>query len=114
MGGGANFSVPVTIKDVMTGHQALAMIIMNRSDFYVDDLSLIQQSIKENTVPFDRQDFDIQKAGKRSYHPLFNKTKRGQHIKKLYEDGIIKLHNSGKLKPIYDKWGYQYPDFDTY
>lgn len=109
-----NFSVPVRVKDIQTGAQALAMILMDRSDFYVDDLTLIKQSLKENSIKFDNIDFDTQKVGTRSYHPLFNTTERGLAIKKMYEDGIYKLHKAGKLKPIYEKWGYDYPDFDSF
>lgn len=109
-----NFPVPVKIKNVMTGAQGLSMILMDRSDFYVDDLTLIRQSIKENTVAFDRKAFAIEKVGKRSYFPLFNTTKRGKRIMKMYNDGMIRLHKEGKLRPIYDKWGYQYPNFDAY
>ncbi|QGY40702.1 ABC transporter substrate-binding protein [Pseudodesulfovibrio cashew] len=110
----ANFNVPVRIKDVLTGEQALSMIILDRSDFYVDDLNLIRQSMRRNTIPFRRQDFDVQKAGRRAYFPLFNVTERGKHIKRMYEEGIVRLHRQGKLKPIYDKWDFQYPDFDSY
>jgi len=109
-----NFTVPVNVKEVMTGKQALSMILMNRSDFYADDLILIQQSIKENVLPFNMDDFEIQEVGRRSYYPLFNTNERGKQLMKVYEDGILKLHKSGKLKSIYDKWGHQYPDFDSF
>ena len=109
-----NFKVPVKIKEVATGVQALSMILMDRSDFYVDDLTLIQQSIKENTIPYQEEDFDIRKIGRRAYRPLFNSTPRGRQLKKMYEDGMLTLHKSGKLRPIYKKWGHQYPDFDAY
>lgn len=109
-----NFSVPVHVKDVQSGEQALAMILLDRSDFYVDDMTLIKQSMRLNTTPYDENDFDLREVGKRSYHPLFNQTERGQAIMEMYDEGMLKLHKAGKLKPIYDKWGYQYPDFDDY
>lgn len=110
----SNFPVPVTIKTVLNGAQALGMILLDRSDFYVDDLTLIQQSIDENIIPFDRNEYDIQKVGSRAYRPLLNSTERGMAILKMYDDGIISLHKAGKLKPIYEKWGHAYPDFDSY
>ncbi len=110
----ANFSVPVSIKDILTGRQALEMILMDRSDFYVDDLTLINQSIKEHSAPISKDDFDIKKIGQRSYHPLFNTTERGRAIHDMYDNGMIQLHKSGTLKPIYEKWGYRYPDFESY
>ncbi len=109
-----NFPVPVSVKQVMTGAQGLSMILMDRSDFYVDDFTLIQQSLRENTVAFDKEDFAIKKVGRRAYFPLLNTTKRGKMIMKMYDDGMLRLHKTGKLKPIYKKWGYQYPDFNSY
>ena len=109
-----NFPVPVKIKDVMTGTQAVSMILMDRSDFYVDDLTLINQSLKENTLSYKRDDFAIKKVGERSYFPLFNTSAKGKQIMKMYNDGMYKLHKQGKLRPIYKKWGYQYPNFDAY
>lgn len=110
----ANFPVPVTIREVPTGVQALGMILLGRSDFYVDDITLIKQSIGQNTIEFDTDQYAIKKAGSRSYHPLFNKTERGEAIRAMYEEGMRTLHESGKLRPIYEKWNHPYPDFDKY
>lgn len=110
----SNFTVPVAIKEVQTGSQALSMIVLDRSDFYVDDMTLIMQSIKESEIDFNEADFAISEVGRRSYHPLFSPNKRGERIRKLYEEGIWNLHKSGKLRSIYDKWGYLYPEFERY
>jgi hypothetical protein len=109
-----NFPVPVNIKYVSSGTQALGMILLGRSDFYVDDMAFIKASIKENTIAYDENEFDIKEAGIRSYHPLFNTSPRGKTVMKLYEDGMMKLHKSGKLRPIFTKWGHPYPDFDNH
>ena len=109
-----NFNVPITIKEVQTGQQALAMILLNRSDFYVDDMALIQESIDATVPPFNQKKYGMEKVGRRSYHPLFNVSERGEKIMQMYNEGVLRLHKSGKLKPIYQKWGYQYPEFDRY
>lgn len=111
---GKNFPVPVKIKEIMTGVQGVSMILMNRSDFYVEDLILMNQSLKENTLSYDKEDFAIEKVGQRAYFPMFNTTERGRRVMKMYDDGMYRLHKEGKLLPIYEKWGYQYPDFDAY
>lgn len=110
----ANFSVPVRIKYVANGPQALGMVLLGRADAYVDDMAFIRKSIAENTIPFDMRDYDIRQVGVRSYHPLFNASPRGQAIMKLYDDGMRTLHQNGGLKAIYEKWGHSYPDFDKY
>lgn len=109
-----NFNVPVTVKDVQTGEQALNMIVWDRSDFYVDDMTLIRQSMRDTTLSFDPEEYEIRKVGSRSYFPLFNTSTRGKRLQQLYADGIYRLHKRGELKPIYDKWGYKYPDFEAF
>jgi hypothetical protein len=110
----ANFPVPVRIKYVANGPQALGMVLRGRADAYVDDMAFINKSIAENTIPFDMRDFDIKPVGIRSYHPLLNTSPRGRTIMKLYNDGMMILHQNGSLKAIYEKWGHPYPDFDNY
>lgn len=109
-----DFSVPVNVKSVVDGAQALGMIVLDRSDFYVDDIVLIRQSMEESAVPFQMDDYAIERAGTRPYMPLFNTSERGKAIMKLYDEGIFKLHQAGKLKAIYEKWGHPYPSFDSY
>lgn len=109
-----NFSVPVKLKVVSTGCQAVDIVNLGRSDFYVDDMSLIKQSLSNASTELDMTDFDIKRVGRRSYHPLFNTTERGKAIREMYDEGIYTLHKVGKLKPIYKKWGHQYPRFDEY
>mgnify|MGYP001368238265 CR=1 FL=1 len=109
-----NFNVPVTVKDVQTGEQALKMIVWDRSDFYVDDMTLIRQSMKSSTISFQPEEYAINKVGSRSYFPLFNTSARGKRLQEVYAKGIYTLHKRGELKPIYDKWGYKYPDFEAF
>ncbi|MUM78696.1 transporter substrate-binding domain-containing protein [Pseudodesulfovibrio sp. F-1] len=107
-----NFPVPVRLKFVTSGTQALGMVLLGRADFYVDDMILMQESVRENTIPFNAQDFDIRQAGVRSYHPLFSTSERGLALMELYDEGIRTLHSRGILRSIYEKWGHPYPDFD--
>ena len=109
-----DFPVPVRIRQMPSGVKCLEMVLLGRSDFYVDDIAFINTSIKDSDLSFDRKDYDIRRAGTRSYYPLFNKSPRGKKIKQMYEAGMMILHKAGRLKPIYDKWGHNYPDFDNF
>ena len=108
-----DFPVPVRIREMPSGVKCLEMILLGRSDFYADDMSFIEDSISQ-TEPFDRKHYDFRKAGKRTYRPSLNNTPRADVIMKLYDDGMRTLHEQGKLRPIYEKWGHDYPDFDSY
>jgi hypothetical protein len=77
-------------------------------------MSFIKTSMQETDQQFDQNDYSIQRAGTRAYYPLFNQTPRGKQIRRMYEEGIMSLHKKGKLKRIYDKWGHNYPDFDSF
>ncbi|WP_229591064.1 substrate-binding periplasmic protein [Pseudodesulfovibrio sediminis] len=109
-----DFPVPVRLRSMPSGANALNMIIMDRSDFYVDDLTFIEISIKEAGKIYDPEKYDIRKAGNRSYHPLFMTSERGLAVMQMFNDGILQLHQEDQLRPIYEKWGYQYPDFDNF
>lgn len=98
----------------MTGAQAASMVLLERADFYIDDQALIEQSLDENGFAFREEKFAMKKVAKRSYYPLFNTTERGQKVREMYESGIRRLHKAGKLRPIYKKWGYSYPDFHAF
>ncbi len=109
-----DFSVPVDLRDLPSGVKCLQMVLLGRSDFYVDDMLFIEDSIKRSGLSFNRLEYDTQEVGTRSYHPVFNKTERGRAVMKLFDEGIMVLHKAGKLKPFYDKWGHDYPDFDSF
>lgn len=108
-----DFPVPVRIREMSSGARCLEMVLLGRSDFYVDDLSFIKDSISK-VSKFDRRKYDFRKAGKRSYHPMFNTTPRSDVVIKMYDDGMRTLHEQGALRPIYEKWEHPYPDFDSF
>ncbi|WP_316897937.1 transporter substrate-binding domain-containing protein [Pseudodesulfovibrio indicus] len=109
-----DFSVPVRIREMSSGVKCLEMVLLARSDFYVDDRVFIEDSIRESGEQPDRTRYLIRKAGNRSYHPVFATTPRSDLVIKMYDDGMSTLHKSGALRPIYEKWGHVYPDFDSF
>lgn len=106
--------VNIEYKELTSGQQALGMILLDRADFYVDDMNFIEDTIRNNRLPFEPNQYDIQSVGVRSYHPVFNSSERGKAIRKLYDEGIKRLHKAGELKPIFEKWGFEYPDYNSY
>jgi ABC-type amino acid transport substrate-binding protein len=107
----ANFPVHLEYKEVKTGGSALGMVLLGRVDFYVDDLSFIETSIKENKIPFDMADYDIRVAGYRTYHPVLLQSQRGNQVKALYDQGMERLIRNGRLREIFAKWGFEYPPY---
>jgi ABC-type amino acid transport substrate-binding protein len=85
---------------------------LDRADFYIDDLKLVRESIDRNKLPFDINDYRNEPVGKRAYYPVFRLSERGKTIMALYERGIERLHRSGELKKIFDKYHHPYPAYD--
>ena len=108
-----NFPVPVKLKYVISGGQAVDMISMDRSDFYVDDLTLIKQSLADAKEPLNMSQYSFQVVGRRSYYPMFKNTPRGLKVMEMYDQGMETLHKQGRLRKHYEKWGFQYPYDDS-
>jgi polar amino acid transport system substrate-binding protein len=109
----SEFKAAFVLFEADTGVSALDQVILGRADFYIDDQTLINESLSRTTLPFNRNDLKIEPVGKRTYHPVFKDSKRGNQILGIYEQGMEKLHQSGRLKAIFKKWNHPYPDYDA-
>lgn len=105
--------ISFTYKEYTSGVQALEMVVRGRMDFYVEDINFIKDSMRTTETRFNKNEFSIKPVGTRTYHPIFNNSERGRRIMKLYDDGMKMLHESGRLKEIFDKWGFDCPDYDN-
>ncbi len=106
-----NFPSSVVMKQVKTAQAALGMVLLGRADYYVDDLSLIKESLEQNHIPFDRSEYTIREAGWRQYYPVLLNSSRGRKIEAMYAQGMRSLHESGELQVIFNKWGFPYPHY---
>ena len=104
-----DFPVPVQHAETTTGVEALERVVRGGADFYVDDLHLIQESVRLFQPPLDQDDFRIESVGFRQYFPVFSHSKRGQKLRLAYEQGMRNLARQGKLAPIYAKWNLPMP-----
>ncbi len=107
----SEFNVTITAIETDTGVSALGQLSLDRGDFYIDDLNLIKESFAQSLFPIDRADYRIEPVGKRRYYPVFKRSERGNTVMGLYETGMEKLHRSGELKKIFNKWHHPYPTY---
>lgn len=103
------FSSRFDILEADSGETALAQVILGRADFYIDDLNLIEESISRTQIPMNKRDYEIRPVGYRSYRPVFLNSHRGERLMSIFEQGILKLHKSGRLKEIFARWNHPYP-----
>ena len=107
-----SFPVPVQVHEVKTGREALDLVLRDRVDFYVDDRNLLHETLTSVETLMAPDQFNIQTIGRRSYLPVFNDTPRGRHIMHLYDEGMARLHGSGRLEEIFRRWGQPLPHYD--
>jgi hypothetical protein len=106
-----NFPEGTVLKEVRTAEAALGMVLLGHADYYIDDLEFIKDSMKQGTIPFNAGDYAIQVAGRRQYFPVFRESERGRQLEAMYAQGMEKLHASGELQAIFNKWGFPYPHY---
>ncbi|MFV0349391.1 MAG: substrate-binding periplasmic protein [Halodesulfovibrio sp.] len=106
-----NFPAGTVLKEVRTAEAALGMVLLGHADYYIDDLGFIKDSMNQSTIPFNADEYAIQVAGRRQYFPVFRDSERGRQLEAMYAEGMEKLHASGELRAIFDKWGFPYPHY---
>lgn len=107
----SEFKTDFKVFETDSGTSAISQIILGRGDFYIDDLNLIRESVSKSRLSVNMDEYNIKPVGKRTYHPAFKKSVRGDRLIKIYERGMKQLHDSGRLKIIYNKWDHPYPEF---
>ncbi len=108
----SEFDVDIIIRETDSGVAALGQVVVDRGDFYIDDLNLIKESISKSDHTIDMDAYQIEPVGKRTYHPVFKRSVRGKQIMDLYDRGMESLHKSGKLQTIFKKWNHPFPAYD--
>ncbi|MDP3429606.1 MAG: transporter substrate-binding domain-containing protein, partial [Desulfomicrobium sp.] len=99
-----DFSVPIQSSETHSGVEALERVVRGGADFYVDDLHLINESIRSSKTPLDENEFRIESVGFRQYFPAFTDSPRGRELLETFERGMRNLSAQGKLAQIYAKW----------
>lgn len=108
----ADFPFSVELKKVYSGVQAIDLILLNRADFYVDDINLIRQNLEATELKYNPDDFVIRPVGSRRYRPAIHDSPRGRTIGRILDQGIERLHRSGNLQTIFHHYGFPYPNYD--
>ncbi|HCY87680.1 MAG TPA: hypothetical protein DHV36_21275 [Desulfobacteraceae bacterium] len=108
----SELNIDIVVLETNSGASALGQVVLDRATFYIDDLTLIRESIAKGRHEMDPDNFRIEPLGRRSYRPVFKRSERGKRLMEIYNRGIETLHRSGKLRAIFDKWGHSYPMYD--
>jgi len=88
-------------------YHAWDFIIKELYDFYIDALNDMDQYIRINKV--DMSPYRLEILWSERGYMVFSDTEKSKKLIKIFDTEIIRLHNSGKLKEIYQKWHVRYP-----
>lgn len=111
--------VKVELHEVATRDQALNMLLTGRMEYFVDEHETLSnlKSGKKNVMGFEGwrppsgvEDFDwdlyvIRDVISQPLYMVFEDSERGHALRHIYDTEIEKLHQSGELAKIYEKWG---------
>ena len=104
------FKVKVKKRELNSRESALRMLRKGRIDFFVDADVEINNVIRKQK--FDKSGYRMETILTLNLYLAFANTSRGKKLAEIWDQRIMELHNSGKLKVLYEKSEYtSYPTF---
>jgi len=89
-------------KEFKTREKALSLLLNGRLDFFLEDQRELDVEFKKGA--FDKDQFEYKTLMNLKTYPAFVNNERGQQLQKIYDEGFVKLLESGEIKKLYDKW----------
>lgn len=103
--------VAVEKRELNSRGSALAMLQKGRIDFFVDADVEIEDVITKKK--FDTTDYQMETVLTLHLYLAFANTSRGKKLAEIWDQRIMELHKSGKLKALYEKAEYtSYPIYN--
>ena len=88
---------------------ALKMVVHDRADYYFDTRAILELSLIELKKNMPEVNFQIRNIGYFELFMVFSKNEKGQAMKEIFDKGIKRLLDSGKLKSLYLKYNVPFP-----
>ncbi len=93
--------------EVNDTQQGLKMLAVGRFDFFLDHFGELNDTI--NKTNFNKETYQIETVIEENIYMAFTNTDKGKRLAQMFDQGIDKLSNSGKLKALYSKYDIEYP-----
>lgn len=90
--------------------KSLQLLEKGRADFFIDFSINIQHEL-ENNRNISRAKYSFQPLQTITCYPGFSLSPKGKKLSQIWDKGIARLHNAGRLKVIFQKWQLKYPDY---
>jgi ABC-type amino acid transport substrate-binding protein len=89
---------------------AYKMLMSGRADYFLDTKALHQAWLASQEVKtkgkITANDFDIVDISHLNLYMIFTDNERGHRLKNIFDTGIEKLRQQGKLRKIYEKYNF--------
>ena len=95
------------VEIVDSREQALNMLLSGRVSYFIEDEKVLNTTLQSRPDVYN--DYVVRHVGYSQYFMVSPPGERGSKIMSAYNRGILKLHQSGDLKPIYDRYHMRYP-----
>ncbi|WP_019615851.1 transporter substrate-binding domain-containing protein [Psychromonas ossibalaenae] len=92
--------------------RSLTLLRKKRADFFLDFKINIDFELDKNS-DIKMSQYNFQPLQVITCYPGFSSSTKGLRLSRLWDQGIERLHESGELKKIYQKWQLEYPNFDA-
>ena len=88
---------------------ALKLVVHGRADYYLDARTLIELSLVDLNKNMPEKKFQIHDIGYFELFMVFSKNAKGREMKSIFDKGIKRLLDSGKLESLYLKYNVPFP-----
>lgn len=95
---------PLNYKELSTRSSGIKMVKLGRLDYFIDNKGDLENALKK--LNLKNGNIKMKKIMDLKLYLGFSDTEKSISLIKIWDKNIKKLHNSGKLKKIYDKADY--------
>lgn len=110
--------IGLSTYEVKSRPLAIKMLLAGRMRYYLDDQAILQSLTegRADSLAFeegitlteltqmDWTQYTIREVTTQSWHMIFPPTERGKKIRNIFDTGFRRLHQSGELRALYEKW----------
>jgi len=107
------------VYEIATRNQALNMVLEGRMAYYVDERETLSKLVagEEDVIGFEEwgqptgnkpviwEDYVIRDVMMTPLYMVFSDSDEGRLFRRIFDEGFARLHRSGELVKIYEKWG---------
>ncbi|KRW57838.1 substrate-binding periplasmic protein [Pseudomonas sp. TTU2014-080ASC] len=93
-------------REISRTSNVLSMLQLRHADYYLDDLTELQQVLMQTT---DRDNYRLTPLVKLPVYVGFADTPKGRELAEVFDERMKVLIADGSLRPVFERWKRAYP-----